>query len=193
MSKNVFADNSTVFVKNGTTEFRVIGSTGDVYAGAVHVGNSSAIKAIAADGTVYAKAGVVPLGYNETLSWSSGGVTPSTATAYGLTYISMTGTDPSTSPYTVSLAAPIAGVEKTIVLDSTAAWINTIDVDLGAGVGVDGSTTNRFISFSTLAAKPQSVTLVGVSTALWEVKNVNSTSVWGVASGIRSGTAARTS
>lgn len=192
MSKNVFADNSTVFVKNGTTEFRVIGSTGDIYAGAVYVGNSSAIKAIGTDGTVYVK--TVPSGYVETLAWSSGGVTPSTATSYGVTYISMTGTDPSTSPYTVSLAAPIAGIEKTIVLDSTAAWINTIDVDLGAGVGVDGSTTNRFISFSTLATAPQSIKLVGVSTALWEVLSVNSTlGGWGLATGIRSGTAARTS
>ena len=191
MSKNVFADNSTVFVKNGTTEFRVIGSTGDIYAGEVYVGNSSAIKAIGADGTIYVK--TAPSGYVETLSWSSGGLTPSTATAYGLTYISMTGADPSSSPRTLTLAAPIAGIEKTIVLDSTAAYANTIDIDLGADVGVDGSTTNRFISFSTLAALPQSVTLIGVSTALWEVKNVNSTSVWGVASGIRSGTAARTS
>lgn len=193
MSKNVFPDNSTVFVKNGTTEFKVITSTGDIIAGEVFVGNSSALKAIAADGTVYIKGGTIPTGYIETLAWSSGGVTPSTATAYGLTYISMIGTDPSTSPYTVSLAAPTAGIEKTIVLGSTAAWANTIDIDLGATVGVDGSTTNRFISFSTLAALPQSVTLVGLSATAWAVKGVNSTALWGVATGIRSGTAARTS
>lgn len=170
MSKNVFADNSTVFVKNGTTEFRVIGSTGLLYS----------------NGT--------PLNYVEILNWSSGGVTPSTATAYGVTYISMTGGDPSTSPRTVTLASPIPGVEKTIILDSTAAYVNTIDVDLGAGVGVDGSTTNRYIAFSTLATVQQTVNLVGLTTALWGVKSADTTSgSFGVAAGIRSGTAARTS
>jgi len=170
MGKNVFADNSTVFVKNGTTEFKVIGSTGDVWS------NNA------------------PINYLETLSWSSGGVSPSTATAYGITHISMTGTDPSTSPYTVTLGTPLPGVEKTIVLDSTAAWINTIDIDLGATVGVDGSTTNRYIAFSTLGTAPQSVTLVGVSATEWAVKSVNSTvGAWGLATGIRGAAAARTS
>jgi len=170
MSKNVFADNSTVFVKNGTTEFKVIGSTGDVWS------NNA------------------PVGYAETLSWSSGGLTPSTATAYGLTYISMTGTDPSTSPYTLTLAAPLPGIEKTIVLDSTAAYVNTIDIDLGTGVRVEGSSDNQYIAFSTLATMPQSIKLVGVSTSAWEVLSVNSTLLfYGAATGIRGTTAARTS
>lgn len=169
MGKNVFADNSTVFVKNGTTEFKVIGSTGDVWS------NNA------------------PINYLETLSWSSGGVTPSTATAYGITHISMTGTDPSTSPYTVTLAAPLPGVEKTIILDSTAAYVNTIDIDLGASVRVDATSDARFIAFSTLATVPQAVTLVGISTSAWEVKSVKSTALWGVATGIRGTTIARTS
>lgn len=170
MSKNVFPDNSTVFVKNGTTEFRVIGSTGVLYS------NNA------------------PLNYYETLSWSSGGVSPSTATSYGLTYISMTGTDPSTSPYTVTLASPLPGVEKTIVLDSTAAYANTIDIDLGSGVRVDGSSDLRYIAFSTLGTAPQSIKLIGVSTSAWEVLSVNSTvGAWGLAAGIRGTTAARTS
>jgi hypothetical protein len=169
MGKNVFADNSTVFVKNGTTEFKVIGSTGDVWS------NNA------------------PINYLETLSWSSGGVTPSTATAYGITHISMTGTDPSTSPYTVTLAAPLPGVEKTIILDSTAAYVNTIDIDLGASVRVDATSDARFIAFSTLATVPQAVTLVGISTSAWEVKSVKSTALWGAATGIRGTTIARTS
>ena len=191
MSKNVFPGNSTTFVKNGSTVFKVITSTGDIIAGEVFVGNSSALKVIDSAGVLYNKS--VPVNYLETLAWSSGGLVPSTATAYGITNISMTGTDPSSSPRTLTLAAPTAGVEKTITLDSTAAWANTIDIDLGATVGVDGSTTNRFISFSTLAALPQSVTLVGLSATEWAVKGVNSTALWGVATGIRSGTAARTS
>ena len=194
MSKNVFPGNSTTFVKNGSTEFRVIGSTGDIYAGEVYVGNSSAIKAITADGTIYAKAGTVPVGYTETISWSSGGISPSTATAYGLTNISMTGTDPSTSPALLTLGAPIAGIEKTIVVDSTTPYINTIDLDLGATVRIDGSSDNRFVAFSTLATAPQSLTLVGLSATEWAVKSVNSTlGQWGLATGIRGTTVARTS
>jgi hypothetical protein len=170
MSKNVFAGNSTVFVKHNSTEFKVIGSTGDVWS------NNA------------------PIGYAETLSWSSGGLTPSTATAYGLTYISMTGTDPSSSPRTLTLAAPLTGIEKTIVLDSTAAYANTIDIDLGVGVRVDGSSDLRYVAFSTLATAPQSLKMVGVSTSAWEVLSVNSTlGNWGLATGIRGTTAARTS
>lgn len=170
MSKNVFAGNSTVFVKNNSTEFKVIGSTGDVWS------NNA------------------PINFLETISWSSGGVSPSTATAYGVTYISMTGADPSTSPYTISLGAPLPGVEKTIVLDSTAAYVNTIDIDLGATVRVDGSSDLRFIAFSTLATAPQSVKLVGLSATEWGVLSVNSTlGGWGLATGIRGTTIARTS
>ena len=132
--------------------------------------------------------------YVEVINWSSAGLSVSTGTAYGVTYISMTGTDPSTSPYVLSLAAPIVGVEKTIMLDSTAAYINTIDIDLGAGVGVDGTTSNRFIAFSTLATVQQTVVLVGITTGLWGVKSVETTSGgFGVAAGIRAVTAARAS
>lgn len=168
--KNVFAQDSDVYVKANSTEFKVINSTGSLLVN------------------------TAPLGYVETISWSSNGITPSTATDYGLTYIDMTGTDPSSSPRVLTLAAPIAGVEKTITLDSTAAYVNTIDIDLGAGVGSNGSTDHRYIYFSTLASIEQSVTLIGVTTALWTVKSVNSTvGGFGAANGIRIGTTPRTS
>lgn len=147
-----------------------------------------------AGGIIDYSGGAYSKGYVETLNWSSGGVTPSTMTNYGISFISMTGTDPSTSPATVTLAAPLPGVEKTIVLDSTAAYANTIDIDLGAGVGQDGSTTNRFIGFSTLATQNQCVRLIGLSTSEWAVMGVNSTiGSYGAATGIRALTAARTS
>lgn len=138
--------------------------------------------------------GEVPMNYVETINWSSGGLSVSTAPAYGVTYISMTGTDPSSSPRTLTLGTPIAGVSKTIILDSTAAWANTIDIDLGPDAGVDGSTTNRFIAFSTLGEVQQAVNLVGITNALWGVASVASTvGNWGTPTGIRSLTAARTS
>jgi hypothetical protein len=170
MSKNVLPGNSTTFAKHNSTEFRVIGSTGQLYS------NNA------------------PINYAEIISWSSDGVSPSTATAYGITNIAMTGGDPSTSPALITLAAPMAGVEKTIVVDSTAAYINTIDLDLGATVRIDGSSDNRFVAFSTLATAPQSLTLVGLSATEWAVKSVNSTlGQWGLATGIRGTTVARTS
>lgn len=135
----------------------------------------------------------VPDGYTETLAWSSGGVSPSSMTGYGVSFISMTGTDPSTSPYTVTLGAPVPGVRKTIVLDSTAAYINTIDVDLSTNCGLVDS-TNQFLAFSTLATGHQTIDLIGVTTALWAVVGVNSTvGTFNAATGIRSLNAARTS
>jgi hypothetical protein len=106
----------------------------------------------------------------------------------------MTGTDPSTSVRLLTLAPPIAGVEKTIVLGTTGTYDNTIDVDLGAGVRIDGTSDGRFIAFSTLGTGHQSIKMVGLSTAAWEVLSVNSTlGSWGLATGIRATTAARTS
>lgn len=168
--KNVFAQDSDVYVKSNNTEIKVIGSTGDVFVNAL------------------------PLGYIETISWSSEGLFPSTATNYGVTYISMTGTDPSSSPRVLSISAPTPGVEKVIILDSTAAYVNTVDIDFGAGVGLNGSTTNRFLAFSTIATQEQSVTLMGLSTSLWAIKCSNSTvGHHGNDLGIRSLAAARTS
>jgi len=133
----------------------------------------------------------------ETLTASSGGVTPSTMTAYGIARVNVAVGDPSTSPLLASLAAPIAGVEKTIIFATTVAYVNTLDVDLGIGVGVahlTNTTDARFIGFSTLATEWQAVTLIGLSTALWGVKSVDSTvGGFGTAAGIRSLTAARTS
>ncbi len=168
--KNVFAQDSDVYVKSNDVEIKVIGSTGNLFVN------------------------TAPMGYVETISWSSAGLSPSTATNYGITYISMTGTDPSSSPAVLSLAPPIPGVEKVIILDSTAAYVNTVDIDFGAGVGMSGSTTNRFLAFSTLATEEQSVTLIGISTSLWGLMTVNSTvGTHGNSLGIRSLTAARTS
>lgn len=168
-----FPDGSSGFVKDSTTFHKLFTSTGLQYSNDV------------------------PLNYVETITCSSGGVSPSTITPYGISYITVATGDPSTSPRLVSIGNPIPGVEKTIIFASTAAYVNTLDVDLGAdsGVGhITGSTTARFIAFSTLASEFQAVTLMGLTTALWGVKCVDSTvGGFGSAAGIRSLTAARTS
>jgi hypothetical protein len=130
----------------------------------------------------------------ETIAWTSGGLSPSSASPYGVTFISMTGTDPSTSPLTLTLGAPVPGCHKIVVLGSTAAYINTVDIDLGSGVRVDGTSDGRYIAFSSLGTDYQSVSLVGLTTAKWAVVGVNSTvGQFNAANGIRVSTAARTS
>lgn len=130
---------------------------------------------------------------HENVSWSSSGLDISTASCYGHTYITMGGTDPSTSPVLLTLAAPVKGCLKTITLASTVAYVNSVDVDCGAGVRVGGASDARYIAFSSLASSYQSITLLGVSTSKWIVQSVNSTAYFGAATGIRASTAARTS
>lgn len=130
----------------------------------------------------------------ESASWSSLGLSVSTFSPYGVSKILMTGTDPSTSPAVAYLAAPVPGCEKIFMVGSTGAYINTIDIDLGADVRVQGASDARYIALSSLATEWQSLTLVGLTTALWGVKAVNSTLLfWGAATGIRATTALRTS
>lgn len=131
----------------------------------------------------------------ETISWSSGGLDVSTATPYGITFIDANSAagDPSTSPATLTLAAPLPGVKKTIIIDTTVAYINTIDVAL-SGATLIGTSGDNYIAFSSLGTATQSVSLIGITTALWGVESCNSTLLFfGAATGIRSATAARTS
>lgn len=130
----------------------------------------------------------------ETLTWSSSGLDVSTMNAYGIARIISTGGNPSTSPATITLAAPIVGCEKTIIQETTAAYVNTLDIDLGANVRVQGTSDGRYIAFSSLAEDHQSITLIGLTTAKWGVKSVDSTlGGFGMATGIRATTAARSS
>lgn len=197
--KMVFPTDCDVYVKDtSNTERQIADSFGVLYTYGVKMTPPSTVAWTAvgttATQTLSKKTIVNDI---ETLTASSGGVTPSTMVANGISRIQVATGDPSTSPLLVYLAAPITGVEKTIMFETTAAYINTLDIDLGATVGVGhitGSTTARFIGFSTLATEFQAVTLIGLSTALWGVKTVDSTvGGFGSAAGIRSLTAARTS
>lgn len=141
---------------------------------------------------------------------SSMGMTPSTLTAYGISYITSSagGTMPTSGVGTVTLPAPRVGVKKTIILNSTAAG-GTVDICLSTGAAgaggllgttAESSTGATYILFSTLPAGPQVVNLVGLTTSLWAVQSVtvprdNSTVVdysWGSSLGVRSATAGRT-
>lgn len=169
----------------------VIGSTlSEMYAG------SSSQKIFDTKGRLI-QGGVLQFSSNggsmlETLSASTGFVlTPSTMVAYGISVIQPTSAIPSSGVGRAYLAAPIPGVEKTIILKSTAAgWI--IDIDVTTNVSIAG-TTGTFIGFSSLGTKYQTVNLIGLSTNEWAVKSVNSTvGGFDAANGIRQLTAVRT-
>ncbi len=171
--RNIFPVDSDVYVKPNaaSTEIRVISNTGKLF----DVG--------------------VPLHYLETITLTSVGLSVSTTPAYGVTYVNhnSTGGAASTSPQTLAIAAPIAGVKKTVILDTTAANANLLDLQL-SGATIIGTSGDSFIAFSSLATATQSITLIGITTALWGVESVNSTLLfYGAATGIRGATAARTS
>lgn len=125
----------------------------------------------------------------EAVTWSSDGLSPSTASCYGVSYIlGNAGTNGASCALTI--AAPRVGCQKTVVLGTTAASTDCVYIDLTSACGLAGSTGtagNRYINFSSLASDVQSVTLVGLTTALWGLVAIaGSTLFWQNAAGIRS-------
>lgn len=128
---------------------------------------------------------------NETIALTSDGASSTTLSKWGLTDITMAG---NTTNATLGLGAPHLGCEKIIVLRSTVASTDFVAIDVdpsAAGIRIDGSSDGRYVRFSSLATSYQSVTLIGLSTAIWTVKCVNSTvGGFNAAGGIRTATAA---
>lgn len=184
--RNIFPVDSDVYVKGSisSTEQLIASATGLLYSEGVPIKAPSGA-------TTSFNAHLL-----DVVSWTSLGLSPSTTPAYGITFVDANGSsgDPSTSPAVLSLAAPIVGVKKTIIFDTTAAYINTLDVLLGGGSIIGSSGIDTYLAFSSLATVPQSVTLVGITTALWAIESVNSTLLFfGAATGIRGTSIARTS
>lgn len=190
----------------------VIGTTlGDVYAGSSNqkvfdtkgrLYQNSSNPVFTTDGVLYqgGKAvfttnGVIDsyiAGYLENISASTGfALSPSTMTAYGVSVLGPSSAIPTSGVGLAYLAPPIIGVEKTIILKSSAAgWL--IDISVSTNVAIQG-TSGTFIGFSSLGTKYQAVTLIGLTTAMWGVKGVNSTvGGFDAGTGIRQLTAVRT-
>jgi len=111
----------------------------------------------------------------EAITLTSDGLGTSTASCYGISDIIPSG---NSTNGTISLAAPVIGCEKTFVYRSTVASSNWVAIDVdpaAAGIRVDGSSDGRYVRFSTLGTAYQAVTLIGLTTAIWAVKSVNST------------------
>jgi hypothetical protein len=117
----------------------------------------------------------------DTITAIVGSVSPSTMSNNGVTVISTSAGD-STTVY-ITLASPIKGCEKTIIVLSTATNINPPCINLNGALV--GNSAYDFIAFSSLAVSEQAITLIGLSTSQWAVKSVNSTlGGFGVATGI---------
>ncbi len=121
----------------------------------------------------------------ENHTWSSSGVSPSTASCYGVSYISGTyGTDGGACPLTI--AAPQPGCIKTVILNTTKTSTDTPYIDLTTNCYMVGAANYNYINFSSLASDVQSVTLIGLTTAVWGLLSVaGSTLMWQNAAGIR--------
>lgn len=138
---------------------------------------------------------------------SSGACTPSTLTPYGIAYARTTGggvawTSNSSNGAAVFLPAPMIGVRKTIILETTAAGSHfNICLSTGSsdakGGALLGSTTltstgAAWICFSSLTNGIQGITLVGLTTEIWAVESIFSTLMFNNAAGIRYSTVPNT-
>lgn len=102
---------------------------------------------------------------NITLSGASGTYTTATVQNYGVTRIVSTG---SGAGWSVKLAAPVAGVEKLIVV--TARSTAPVIIYTHSTACVIGGTTNNNITISTGGAGAErAVRLIGLSTAAWSM------------------------
>lgn len=162
MPKNVFGSTlSTSF--HGSTDHKIFGP----------------------DGSAYVRHPV------EAVTWSSDGLSPSTASCYGVSYITGTyGTNGGACALTI--AKPVPGCSKTVVLCTTKTSTDLPYINLSTAAWLLGTSGvgNQFINFSSLASDVQSVTLIGLTTAAWGLVAVTgSTLMWQNAAGIRASSA----
>lgn len=121
----------------------------------------------------------------EAHTWSSDGLSPSTASCYGVSYITGTyGTDGGACALTI--AAPQPGCIKTVILNTTKTSTDTPYINLSTACYLLGAKDYNYINFSSYASDVQSVTLIGLTTAIWGLLSVaGSTLMWQNAAGIR--------
>ena len=172
--KYTLASGASLYAQANSTEFQIANSTGLLYSQEkpIFMPNSTVFNPYAVEAI------------------ATGSSEGSTLTAYGVSMITAVA-GANSSALTVNLAAPITGVQKTLVVSSTADLGGNLNVSLGSA-SLQMATSDAgfsFITFSTLGTM-QSLSLVGLSTAKWGLIAANSTGgVWGAATGIRATTA----
>lgn len=179
MGKFVLPDDCTMFAKSGTTEFAVISDTGGLYHQGTMLPDTSMLAPlkVLTWGSTAAHT-LVGTTLAQTLEHKTIGTgcifntTDSTGATtipnYGLTRIAA-----SAAASTYTLAAPMAGVLKFLYV---AANTTTITIDASTTVAIGTILTTdayRKIVFS----RPATVTLLGITTAQWDVISVGTTFV----------------
>ena len=192
--KYVLANSANLYAQNGSTEFKVITSTGDVIAGAILYGNSSDNMAIDSSGNmllgslsnlyayttdstgvaVNSSGEILYRGYDMRAVQTISSAAASTATAitgYGITiYEGDTGCS-------LPMSAPVyIGVRKTLIFTQGSSIARSINSSQTTG-STDNDRTFSF--FSTAATNSSAITfttgstvsftfeMIGVSTSLW--------------------------
>ena len=171
--KYVLANGATLHTQEGSTEFQIAGSTGLLYSQGKPVYQS--------DSTAYNPFTVESI--------ATGSSENATLLAYGVSDITAVA-GANSSALTVNLAAPITGVLKHIIVTSTADLAGNMNVVLtGATLRLPTSDAGfAWISMSTLGTR-QSLSLIGLSTAIWGLISAESSGgIFSAAAGIRATT-----
>ena len=156
------SNGESIYVKNGSTEFQIANSTGDLFAARIFVGGSTATVLSDSSGQLYNK-GEVPVFFTEAGTTSTG------LKSYGQSILPY-----SSAANLFTLNAPITGVEKVICLDSTKV-ADTTAINTAVYTGstailiMDSSTTYAPKLFINMLPPYASVRMVGLSTATWGV------------------------
>ncbi|MBW2003003.1 MAG: hypothetical protein JRI72_00100 [Deltaproteobacteria bacterium] len=174
--KYVLANGADFYAQNGSTEFKVITSTGDVIAGRVMYGNSSDNVIVNSSGEILYR------GYDmravQTLT-SGSDSTDTAITGYGITVFH------GDTGCSLSMSAPVyAGVRKQIIFtqgSSVARSINSsettgsTDNDLGFSFWSTAATNSSAITLSTGSTLACTINLLGISTQQWLLLHEDST------------------
>jgi hypothetical protein len=157
--KYVTANGADIYTQKNSTEFQIANSTGLLYSQGkpIYMPDSTAFN------PYYVETVVTGSSENPTL------------TPYGMTLVNaLAGVN--SSALTINLPSPITGVEKTVVVNSTAAIGAHLHMNLGtASIQFCSSDANfSYIKFSS-AGQYQSITLKGMSTSKWAVLASEST------------------
>jgi hypothetical protein len=151
--KYVLANEAYMAVQNGSTEFKVIDSTGDVIAGAIFYGNSTLNQLADSSGQLKY------MGYDENniqIIASGDGSTATAILGYGITIY-----DGGTGCSLLMSAPPYVGCKKTIIFSQGSSIARSIN-----STATTGSTDNdRHFSFwSTAASNSSAITMSTLST-----------------------------
>jgi len=191
--KYTLANGAGLYVQNGSTEFQIATSTGDIIGGGFFYGNSTGNPLATSTGLGYSNG--IPQNYFED------GSTAVNLKAYGISFLAVSTAAGTMKKYT--LDAPIKGAVKELVLQSTTAPMGSSDAtQVGTGSsGIDiisFNTTVVAIDLRNIAMQsPYTYAkLLGVSTSRWALTNFQSAStnvtykgLAGLSSGLSTGIA----